>query len=408
MPITKRLQYVQLWNWAWIDTWIQASNTIKSQIKFEHVSTDGDTIFGTYQSDTNDYRMFCAYNKFYFDKPGGSWVGNRLIWWTLNYNTIYEVEVWTRYVKDLETWNNIVSWDTSTFEIDNIWLSKDTSWWTSDQSVDKWYYVKMWDWDNLIRDMIPVMRDNGETVEAGMYDQVTETFFGNAWNSWTIIAGPEIYKHISKVMCGDDQIYPKVEHWNYITWSDLKNNIRWDNVSLWWRYNDHTPSATVDTNLWVAYGNWSHTSTKVTFPDTERLNRFNNAKWFKITVNKVFLWSNSNYYWWGLWNKCFAMFEKNHESSSYRIDAEPDVLLNVPEEAWYYNIVCTVYANEWIYQGTESFEDELWQKYEYTFSAPICSELKDEFDNFFIWVATDQLSWNPFKMWDYKLYLLEN
>lgn len=170
----------------YIDTEVYPKDTLKSQIKFMNLQTTGYVIYWMYNgSDTTSYRMFNYGSVAYFDLAA-----SRINWSTnsLKANVDYELELANHYIKDLSTGTNIVSWTSvgSYTWNTHIMLNGNNS---GNISKNRWYYVKIWDWATLLRDMIPCYRI--ADWEIGMLDQVNDVFYTNA-GTWTFTKGNDV------------------------------------------------------------------------------------------------------------------------------------------------------------------------------------------------------------------------
>ena len=161
--------------WYYIDTWVKAKNTIISQIKFKNLAVTWDVIYGTASSvDNNDYRLFNYSSKIYLDM-----VSSRIYGGTLSANVVYEFEVWNFYVKNVWASGNIISWTAlGSFTQSNILLNG------QGKSRNWRYYVKIWDWDTLVSDLVPCYRRLDNAI--WMYDLVEWSYHdgGSRWEKW--------------------------------------------------------------------------------------------------------------------------------------------------------------------------------------------------------------------------------
>ena len=161
--------------WPYIDLGIYFTNLTKSHIKVMPKMTTGDVIYGMNEgSDTQDYRLFNYSNQFYFDLPGGSGSGNRIMGGSFAPNAVKEIEVGNFYVKNIGASSNIISGSTvGTF----------TASWTArlngtSKSTNRRYRVKVRENGTLVRDLYACYRKSDNVV--GMYDKVSGTFLTNA------------------------------------------------------------------------------------------------------------------------------------------------------------------------------------------------------------------------------------
>jgi hypothetical protein len=123
--------------------------------------------------DSSDYRLFNAANQIYFDiwEP-------RINWSTLAQNVAYEREIWNFYVKDIPTQTTLIS---SSSVSSYTWTHNMTlnhSYADSANSCNRWYYVKIYEGNTQIRDLVPCYR-KADTV-IWMYDLINGVFYTNA------------------------------------------------------------------------------------------------------------------------------------------------------------------------------------------------------------------------------------
>ena len=136
-------------------------------------------------ADTSDHRVFNYSSQIYYDLPWGSWSWNRISWSTFNANTVYEFEAWNWYVKNVWASSNLISW-TALSSFTWVTTIRLNDWYGS---YSRRYYVKIYSWSSLVRDMVPVYRKSDNVV--WMYDKITNTFYTNS-GSWSFIKGPNI------------------------------------------------------------------------------------------------------------------------------------------------------------------------------------------------------------------------
>lgn len=181
------IEYVESTGTQWIDCKVLPTPDTKIQFKFINLQATGNVIIGSNeQGDTQDYRFFNYNNGAYFDVPGGSGTGNRLISSNKIYpNTEYELELGNYYVLNLKTNTIIVQRNTkyNTYCNDTIGLNGKSS----NLSKNRFYYVKIYENNSLVFDAIPVRVD-----QIGyMYDKISGKLFGNQ-GTGEFILGPDI------------------------------------------------------------------------------------------------------------------------------------------------------------------------------------------------------------------------
>ena len=182
LPSTyQQVEYIQS-SWTQrIDTWVYGTNTTVFQIKIMALEEQGDVIFWAHPwSDTQDYRLFNASLKIYFDLPWSSWTWNRISWSSWQANTLKEFECWNFYVKNVWESSNLISWSTvgSFTTSQTLKLNK----WSWSIAKTRCYYIKIWNWGIMVRNMLPCYRISDSVI--WMYDIVNGVFYTNSW-TWT-------------------------------------------------------------------------------------------------------------------------------------------------------------------------------------------------------------------------------
>lgn len=172
-------------SWPRIDLWCKATSNTKSIIKFRNLAATGGVIYWTEAGNDNaDYRLFNYSNRLYFDLNS-----SRISWWwsSLVAGVDYEWELWNFYVKDYNTQATIVSGSAiaSYTSATNMTLNQQT--WGS--SLNRWYYVKVYENDVLIRDLVPCYRIADTVI--WMYDLENWTFYTNS-GSGTFTKWPDV------------------------------------------------------------------------------------------------------------------------------------------------------------------------------------------------------------------------
>lgn len=173
------IQFLQSTGTQYIDTGITPSTNTKIQFKFRNIEVTGNVIIGYLGAgDSNDWRFFNASSKAYFDITN-----SRIYGGTISANVDYELEIGNYYVKNLLTNANIVSGTSKTYTGNRtIRLNGDASY-----SKNRFYYVKIFDGNNLIKDFIPVRIGS----VGYMYDKVSgQLFANNGTGNFTL--GPDL------------------------------------------------------------------------------------------------------------------------------------------------------------------------------------------------------------------------
>jgi len=180
----QEVEYIQSSWTQWIDTWVTPTQNTKSQIKFMNLEATWDVIYWIYTgNDSSDYRLFNANSTMYFD-----FSSSRINWSTIAINTVYELELWNYYVKNVWESSNIISWTSissytwwRTITLNNYYNSR--------YSKNRWYYVKIWNWATQVRDFVPCYRKSDSVI--WLYDLVNNQFYTNSW-SWTFTKWPDV------------------------------------------------------------------------------------------------------------------------------------------------------------------------------------------------------------------------
>lgn len=170
-----------------IDTWVIPTQNTISQIKFRNLASTWNVIYWMYNwNDSTDYRFFNASTYAYFDMWSGrinNTTSNTIAVWT-----DYELELWNFYVKNLSTWTNILSW---TAQWSYTWWRTITLNYSNNSwaSQNRWYYVKIRDWQTQVRYFIPCYRKSDNVI--WLYDLVEWTFYTNQ-GTWTFTKGNDV------------------------------------------------------------------------------------------------------------------------------------------------------------------------------------------------------------------------
>ena len=168
------LNYIQSTGTQYIDTGITGNSNIKVQIKFEMTEVTGYSIIGYYVSGTESLRLFNYFSQCYLDFGNES--SNRIFGGSLPINQLFEIEFGNFYVKNLQTESNIISGNTvaSFSQNQSICICGNLQF-----SKGKFYYVKIYNDDVLVRDYAPCLDENGVVC---LYDKVNKEY---AYNSGT-------------------------------------------------------------------------------------------------------------------------------------------------------------------------------------------------------------------------------
>jgi len=184
LPYDAEIEYLESTGTQWIDTGIYPTNTTVAKLKFMNLSYTGDVIFGMYDSQKNSYRLFNYSKDAYFDTGDGVNVG-RLITTDIKIqiNTIYEIELGNKYIKDIIA--DTIIYGTTYNATYNKTLTLN-NYNNRNFSENRWYHVEIFDDTTLILDLIPVRI--GTT--GYMYDKVSGELFSND-GTGDFILGPD-------------------------------------------------------------------------------------------------------------------------------------------------------------------------------------------------------------------------
>ena len=177
LPSTyQEVEYIESSGTQWIDTWVTATQNTISQIKVMNTTVTGDCIYWFAGNDDDaDYRIFNYQRKIYWD-----FETSRLIWGSNSFttNTVYEFEIWNNYVKNVWASTNLVTWTaiSSYTSAGTITLNHHSG--SLNNSNNRWYYVKIWNWATQVRDLVPCYRIADGVI--WMYDLVNWVFYTNA------------------------------------------------------------------------------------------------------------------------------------------------------------------------------------------------------------------------------------
>ena len=188
LPYDAEIEYLECNGLQWIDTGFTPTVNTRVQFKFKNTHYSGDVVIGYFNdSDIEDWRFFTYQGNPYFDIPGGTVSGQRIVNnnFTLVEGDIYELELGNFYIKDLTTNQNIDGVSTRIFTAnDTIKLNYCNK--NKQISSNVWYYVKIYESDVLVLDLIPV-----RVGQIGyMYDKISKQLFANQ-GTGDFILGPD-------------------------------------------------------------------------------------------------------------------------------------------------------------------------------------------------------------------------
>jgi hypothetical protein len=156
---------------------------------------------------------------------------------------VFELEVWNYYIKDLIS-QQTYTWTASTFTwYSTIKLSRNQS--TNRNNSDRFYYVKIREWDTMVRDFIPCYRKSDWVI--WLYDRISKTFFTNAW-SWTFLKWNDkmtIWKvqqveYINSTYWWNQRIstwYTANSSMRFVVECSVLWTLQWEQDVVWWNTN---------------------------------------------------------------------------------------------------------------------------------------------------------------------------
>ena len=199
------LEYLQSSGTQYINTGIRGDQDTKAEIKFVVTATNCDTwnaIFGARQQaqvraftlwaplDINPGNMGVHYG---YTRQASTVLFSSHTTYTveLSKNGLIINDIFTTIPQqsDFTTPDDILLFNTSGGSSSSGGGIAGTSCGANRALIGKVYYFRLYENNNLVRNMIPAKRNSDNVV--GMYDTVTDTFFTNA-GSGTFVAGPAV------------------------------------------------------------------------------------------------------------------------------------------------------------------------------------------------------------------------
>lgn len=169
-----------------IDTGYVPNINTNVKLKFSTSSQDnGRLIFGYYVGDLLDrsnqyWRFFNNFNSYFFDCPNDGYQRLRIDDSTSAYGSPLEYKVGNMYLNNLTTGVSEIGTPltANTWEHSLCFFGCDTGndKWYGDKGI-KFYYLKIYEGENLVKDFIPVLDFNNKPC---MYEKIGKTFHYNA------------------------------------------------------------------------------------------------------------------------------------------------------------------------------------------------------------------------------------
>lgn len=166
----------------YFDFGVYINERTKFQVCFETLYASGGLFIGDASSvsdDSNDYRFFNFLNTtFYFDVYNNKRILRSISSFGKNEFGQYEVECGTHYIKSLVNGDTQGKEETYTFNGGKLtlWGGDANNEESSLSNVDgnKVYWLKIYDGDNLLRDLIPTLDSNGVP---SFFDKLNNKFY---------------------------------------------------------------------------------------------------------------------------------------------------------------------------------------------------------------------------------------
>lgn len=187
----KRVEYIQS-SWSqWIDTLIKATNNTKVEIKTSNTYTSASqlAIMGSRNfPKTNAFMISFYWNGWVCWDWAESQVSN-----ILNKTSILLIDKNSSYIynENTSTYDLMHTFTNATFTTPSnmilFWERQGNT--VTNLSTIKFYYCKIWENNNLIREFIPCYRKSDSVI--GMWDRVNKVFYTNAW-SGTFTKWPDL------------------------------------------------------------------------------------------------------------------------------------------------------------------------------------------------------------------------
>lgn len=170
------LEYIQSTGLQYIKLDLPITKDTVCRIKFVADEATGNSIMGCDSST----RFFNASGVAYLDWARGRG-GGRINGGRIDNGVLYDIEFGDWYVKNLETGTNILEstpWgDSVTYNNNPISIMYTPYTNPNNKAKGKIYLAQIYENSNLVRNLLPCINDAGEV---GMFDTITNTFYGNA------------------------------------------------------------------------------------------------------------------------------------------------------------------------------------------------------------------------------------
>lgn len=195
----QEVEYIQSSWTQYINTWYIPNWNSKVEFEYFDKWTMNWVWFGAYNnSSSREDRSFWLYqnhvawqNQFYIH-----YSSNTQVWWPASLKTSAKIilDKWTLYID----WTLMYTKSVLSFTSPNTLYFLTWHWSsTQDQRMSaKIRYLKIYDNETKVRDMIPCYRKSDNVI--WMYDLVNNTFYTNSW-SWTFTKGDNISRDLTNI-----------------------------------------------------------------------------------------------------------------------------------------------------------------------------------------------------------------
>lgn len=259
----QEVEYIQSTGTQWIDSWYIPKSTSWFEMKFQNVSainTYRTLIWTRTDTANNAFWIWWMDNKCYMEFSPANIEFTSSSWW-FNTGVDYEMSFLNKTL--ICNWVTMSSSTNFTHDAQrNLYILSWNSDWKSqpfEASAAKLYYLKLYEWEVLVRDFVPCYRISDWTV--WLWDKVSKKFFGNKW-TWAFWKWAAIIRERDVTFCeyiqssGTQYIDTKVQvNQNYTTEIKCKVNsyVEW-NVVMWTRSKSWYSSNAY--NRYVIRWNW--------------------------------------------------------------------------------------------------------------------------------------------------------
>ena len=202
----KEVEYIQSSWTQYIDTWYTPNKNVKIEMDFAYTSTSPtqQRLFWVRSASTSSFTFDIYINGWWwYGWSATDWEDG--VWWFINTyitvdtnkhkvihsNTQTQILTnWTSIYNNTRTWyittGNNALWPIPLFAGFNYIENPN---WYSLFAYLKIYSCKIWNWDTLVRELVPCYRKSDSVI--WMYDLVNNQFYTNSW-TWTFTKWPNV------------------------------------------------------------------------------------------------------------------------------------------------------------------------------------------------------------------------